>query len=55
MIYMKGLKAKYLAAIIYNGEANICQEDLDAFLTLAKDLQLKGLDKSEDETIDAHA
>ena len=46
IIYMRGLKIKDIRAImdfIYNGEANIYQEDLDRFLT-----QLKGLDKSED-------
>ena len=45
-IYMKGLKAKDLDAIIdfiYYGEVNIFQEDLNNFLTLAEDLQLKGL------------
>ena len=43
---MRGLKAEDLAAIvdlIYNGEANIQQEDLDGFLELAGELQLKGL------------
>ena len=38
MIYMKGLQAKDLVAIvdfIYHGEANIFQEDLDGFLALA--------------------
>ena len=46
MIYMRGLKAKDLVAIvdfIYHGEANICQEDLDGFLALAEEFQLKGL------------
>ena len=46
MIYMRGLKAKDLEAIldfIYHGEANIYQEDLDGFLALAEELQLKGL------------
>ena len=46
MIYMRGLKSKDLVAIvdfIYHGEANIYQEDLDGFLALAGDLQLKGL------------
>ena len=46
MIYMRGLKAKDLVAIvdfIYHGEANIYQEDLDEFLALAEELQLKGL------------
>ena len=50
MIYMKGLKTKDLVAIldfIYNGEANIHQEDLDEFLALAEELQLKGLAGAE--------
>ena len=52
MIYMRGLKAKDLVAVvdfIYHGEANIYQEDLDGFLALAEDLQLKGLTGSETE------
>ena len=46
IIYMRGLKAKDLVAMvdfIYLGEANIYQEDLDGFLALAEELQLKGL------------
>ena len=46
LIYMRGLKRKDLEAIvdfIYQGEANIYQEDLDDFLALAEELQLKGL------------
>ena len=46
LIYMRGIKAHDLAAIvdfIYHGEANIYQENLDAFLALAEELQLKGL------------
>ena len=52
MIYMRGLKVKDLDAIvdfIYNGEANIHQEDLDGFLALAEELQLKGLAGAEKE------
>ena len=43
---MRGLKASDLSAIvdfIYNGEANIHQEDLDGSLAIAEELQLKGL------------
>ena len=50
MIYMRGLKAKDLVAIvdfIYHGEASIYQEDLDGFLALAEELQLKGLAGSD--------
>ena len=55
MIYMRGLKAKDLVAIVdfmYQGEVNIFQEDLDAFLALADELQLKGLAGSQEETLD---
>ena len=55
MIYMRGLTAKDLVAMvdfIYLGEANIYQEDLDGFLALAEELQLKGLDGSDHETLD---
>ena len=53
LIYMRGLKAKNMLSIldfIYHGEANIYQEDLNQFLSLAEELQLKGLignDKEE--------
>ena len=46
LIYMRGLKSQDLAAIIdflYCGEANVYQENLDSFLAIAEDLQLKGL------------
>ena len=46
LIYMRGLKAKYLEAVldfIYHGEANIHQQDLDGFFAIAEELQLKGL------------
>ena len=51
MIYMRGLKGRDLVAIvdfIYHGEANIYQEDLDGFLALAQELQLKGLEGTQD-------
>ena len=57
VIYMRGLKAKDLVAIvdfIYHGEANVHQEDLDGFLALAEELQLKGLDRAQDETLDTY-
>ena len=52
MIYMRGLKAKDLTAIvdfIYHGEANVFQDDLDGFLSLAEELELKGLTGSSKE------
>ena len=55
LIYMRGLKAKDLVAIvdfIYHGETNIHQDDLDDFLALASELQLKGLAGSEYNSLD---
>ena len=53
---MRGLKAKDLEAIvdfIYHGEANIYQEDLDGFLALAEELQLKGSAGAQDDSSEA--
>ena len=47
IIYMRGLKAEVLSAlidIIYNGEASVYQEDLDRFIMIAEELQLKGME-----------
>ena len=44
MIYMRGLKSEDLKAmidLIYFGEANVFQENLDSFLALAEELQFK--------------
>merc|ERR1712016_457807 len=46
LIYLKGFQSKDFASILdflYFGEANVCQEDLDSFLTIAEEIQLKGL------------
>merc|ERR1712129_243238 len=46
LIYMRGMKSEDLVAMIdflYFGEANLCQENLDSFLAVAEELQLKGL------------
>ena len=51
MIYMKGVKHNHLLALldfIYTGEANIPEDELNQFLALAEELQLKGL-KTEGE------
>merc|ERR1712204_115961 len=56
LIYMRGLKSEDLVAMIdflYFGEANVYQENLDSFLVVAEELQLKGLmgsvEKDEEE------
>ena len=46
LIYMRGLKFSDLVAIvdfIYEGQAKVFQEELDNFLSLAEELELKGL------------
>ena len=53
LIYLKGFKAKNLQSILdfmYHGVAEIYQENLDGFLAVAEELQLRGLtgDKGEE-------
>jgi len=46
LIYMRGLKSDDIVAMVdflYFGEANVYQENLDSFLAVAEELQLKGL------------
>ena len=56
LIYLRGIKARDLVAILdflYRGEANVFQDDLDSFLAVAEELQLKGLmGKTEDRIAD---
>ena len=61
VVYMRGMKFEDLVAIVdflYNGEANIFQDNLDVFLNIAEELQLKGLTgedtaiKNEEPSID---
>ena len=52
LIYMKGVKAENLVAMVdffYHGEANVFQENLDSFLNLAEELQLKSLRGNQSE------
>ena len=52
LIFMRGMKSHDLLAIVdflYCGEANVFHENLESFLAIAEELQLKGLlGKSED-------
>ena len=46
---MSGITYNNLTSIldfIYNGEVNVAQEDLNSFLAIAEDLQIKGLIKN---------
>merc|ERR1719319_412650 len=47
LVYMRGVGVATLEAVldfIYSGEANILEDQLEAFLTIARELQLKGLE-----------
>merc|ERR1711922_29059 len=46
LIYLTGFQSKDFVSILdflYFGEANVHQEDLDSFLTIAEEIKLKGL------------
>ena len=46
LLYMRGMKSEDLLSVLdflYCGETNVYQEDLDSFLAIAEELQLKGL------------
>jgi len=46
LIYLKGVKYKelqYILEFMYHGEVNITNEDLNEFLTISQELQIKGL------------
>ena len=46
LIYLKGFHSRDFLPILdflYFGEANVFQEDLDSFLAIAEEIQLKGL------------
>ena len=52
LVYMRGLTFENLLSVVdflYKGEANVFQENLDSFLVIAEELQLKGLDRKDKE------
>ena len=53
LIYMRGVSPENLIAMVdffYHGETNVYQENLDSFLVLAEELQLKGLRGNQTDT-----
>ena len=53
LIYMRGVKSENLKAILdflYCGEANVLQENLETFLILAEELQMKGFMESNEDS-----
>ena len=54
LVYMRALKFEDLLALVdflYVGEANLFQENLDSFLALTEELQLRGLMGKADENV----
>ena len=53
LLYLKGVKYSELVAVLdfmYNGEVNIAQDDLNSFLNVASELQVKGLSQEGSRT-----
>ena len=51
LVLMRGVHYEDLLSMVdflYNGEANVYQENLDSFLAMAEELRLKGLERRED-------
>ena len=56
LLYLRGLTNSQLNNVldfIYHGEVNIYEENLEEFLKLAEELQIKGLNKAEAESKDS--
>jgi len=50
LLYLKGVKYKDMQAVLnfmYHGEVNVSQEDLNSFLAVAEELQVKGLTQGQ--------
>jgi len=55
LLYLRGVTHKNLVSImsfLYNGEVNVCQDDLNSFLAAAEDLKIKGLTQNQDKRED---
>ena len=52
IVFMRGINGKHLMSILdllYHGEVNVPQDDLNDFLKIAEELQLKGLQINEEQ------
>ena len=55
LVFMRGLNFENLLSLVdflYHGEANVFQDNLDSFLGMAEEFQLKGLHKREEESVE---
>ena len=51
LLYLKGVKYEDILSVLnfmYHGEVNVAQEELNSFLAVAEDLQVKGLTQKND-------
>ena len=51
VIYLRGISSanmRHVLDFMYHGEVNVEQDDLESFLAVAQDLQIKGLTQSDD-------
>ena len=51
LLYLKGVKYEDIVSVLnfmYHGEVNVAQEELNSFLAVAEDLQVKGLTQKND-------
>jgi len=58
MLYLRGVQAAELVAVLtfmYHGEVNVAQEELNSFLGLAEDLQVKGLTQGRQKPVSGAA
>merc|ERR1719312_748060 len=54
LLYLKGVEFNDLVAVLtfmYHGEVNVAQEELNSFLGLAEDLQVKGLTQGNQKSV----
>ena len=54
LLYLKGVRYLDIVAVLnfmYHGEVNVAQEDLNTFLAVAEDLQVKGLTQNNSEKL----
>ena len=53
LIYLKGVKLSDLKSVLdfmYHGEVNVAEEELNSFLAVSKQLRVKGLTQSNDQS-----
>ena len=58
LLYLRGVQFRDLVNILnfmYNGEVNVAQDDLTSFLSLAEELQVRGLTQAQDNCSPTHA